>query len=273
LVLVHGFSLGQVAANTSSADVPDAKSLFETGGQATIAPRPFTSFLERLSSPVDKLVVSVAADNLPADGVLGTDVRIQLRDAKGQPLSADVDITIEVDGGARILLPGRLTSESGADKGDIDRIQPGVQALVKNGELRFKLIAPYSPGLVALKVTVRGTVEKVLVRYVPDLREMLAVGLVEGRLRSDKFNPSAVVPIRENDGFDNELRGFTREFNGGTTKFGARAAMYLKGKVKGDYLLTVAFVWRLHDGRFKPGPITESVQPFVARNSCSLRRG
>lgn len=241
VALVHGLVLAQPAANTTSADVPEAKSPFETGGQAGIGPRPFNSFLERLSSPVEKIKINVAADNLPADGVSGTEVQVQLLDIKGQALKGEQEITIEVNGGARILLPGKLTSESGADRGDIDRITPGVQAKSKDGVLNFKLIAPYQPDAITLRVSVRGVAEKVLVRYVPDLREMIAVGLIEGRLRSDKFDPRTVVPVRENDGFDNELKSFTKEFNGGKSNFGARAALYLKGKIKGEYLLTAAY--------------------------------
>lgn len=241
MVLIHGFALAQPALNTTSADVPEAKTLFETGGQQGIGPRPFTSFLDRLSSPVSKIGLKVEGENLPADGVSPTDVQLQLYDKDGQRIAVDVDVTIEVDGGARVLMPGRLTSESGADRGDIDRITPGVQQTIKNGSLRFKLIAPFSPDPVTLKVSVRGVAEKVVVRYVPDLRDFIAVGLVEGRLRSDKFDPAQITPVRENDGFDNELKGFTKDFNGGKTKFGARAAVYLKGKVKGDYLLTLGY--------------------------------
>ena len=234
-------SMAQVAPNTSSADVPEAKSQFETGGQAGIGTRPFTSFLDRISSPVQKISIKPAADNLPADGVTGTDVRIELLDAKGSPLSSDVEVTIEVNNGARILLPGRTTPESGADRGDVDRVTPGVQAIVKNGVLSFKLIAPFKPDEVTVRVSVRGAVERVAVRYVPDLRDMLVVGLIEGQLRSDKFDPKQIVPARENDAFDNEIRAFSKEFNGGTSRLGVRAAMYLKGKVKGDYLLTLNY--------------------------------
>ena len=241
VILMHGFVLAQPALNTTSADVPEAKTLFETGGQQGIGPRPFTSFLERVSSPVSKIGLTVEGENLPADGVSPTDVQLRLFDKDGQRIMVDIDVTIEVDGGARVLMPGRLTSESGADRGDIDRITPGVQQTVKNGSLQFKLIAPFKPDPVTLKVSVRGVTEKVVVRYLPDLREFVAVGLVEGRLRSDKFDPGKISPVRENDGFDNELKGFTKEFNGGNTKFGARAAVYLKGKVKGDYLLTLAY--------------------------------
>jgi hypothetical protein len=241
VALMSGIVLAQPAVNTTSADVVEAKSLFETGGQASIGPRPFNSFLERISSPVEKIKVNVAADNILADGVSGTDVNVQLLDAKGLVLKGEQEVTIEVNGGARILLPNRLTSESGADRGDVDRITSGVQAKVKDGILSFKLIAPYQPDAVTLRVSVRGVVERVIVRYVPDLREMIAVGLIEGRLRSDKFDPKSIVPVRENDGFDNELRGLEKEFSGGKTNFGARAAMYLKGKIKGDYLLTLAY--------------------------------
>lgn len=241
VALAHGVALAQPAPDTTSADVPEKVSFFETGGQPSIGPRPFTSFFERLSTPVSQIVLKAAGDNLAADGVTGTDVNVQLLDSRGMRVTSDVDVTIEVDNGARILLPGRLTSESGADRGDIDRIQPGVQFTVKNGMLQFKLVAPYTPNPVTVRVSVKGMAERMVVRYVPDLRELLAVGLIEGRLRSDKFDPREIVPVRENDGFDAELRGFTRDFNGGRTNLGARAAMYLKGKVKGEYLLTLAY--------------------------------
>ena len=135
IALLSTAVLAQPAANTTSADVLDGKSAFETGGQATIGPRPYNSFLERLSSPVEKIKIDVAADNILADGVSTTDVKLQLLDSKGQALKGDIEVTIEVNGGARILIPGRLTSESGVDRSDVDRITPGVQAKAVNGNL------------------------------------------------------------------------------------------------------------------------------------------
>ena len=107
VVLMHSFALAQPAANTTSADVPDAKTLFETGGQQGIGPRPFSSFLDRLSSPVSKIELKVDGENLPADGVSPTDVQLRLFDKSGQLIAVDIDVTIEVDGGARIVLPDR----------------------------------------------------------------------------------------------------------------------------------------------------------------------
>lgn len=240
-MLLSSAALAQVAAHTTSADVPDADSAFATAPQAGIGPRPFTSFLQRLGSPVESIRVVVAADNLPADGIGGTDVAVTLQDRAGRSVTGDVEVTVEVDGGARILLPGRTTSESSADRGDVDRISPGIQTLATNGTVRFKLIAPYQPETVKLRVSVKGVSETVQVRYVPDLRDMIAVGVIEGRLRSDRFDPSQIVPVREDDAFETELKGFEKEFNGGRSRAGARAALYLKGKVKGDYLLTLAY--------------------------------
>jgi len=237
--MLQGVSLAQPATDTTSADVLESQNLFDPSGQATIGPRPYSSFAERLLSPVSKIAIKVAGENLLADGVTGTDVSVELQDAKGQLLDTTLEATLEVSGGARIVLPGQRPDDFGLNTPAA--LKPVTSVQVVKGQLHFQLIAPYKPDAVTLQVTVRGKVEKRLVRYVPDLREMVAVGLVEGRLRSDKFNPNTIVPVRENDGFDNELRGFTRDFNGGAGSLGARAALYLKGKIKGEYLLTMRY--------------------------------
>lgn len=231
----------QVAGSTTSADVLGGTSAFDLGGQSTIGPRPFTSFMDRISSPVSRVSVTLPSDNLPADGVSETEVLVRIEGAGGSAIRDDVELTIEVDGGARIVLPGFAESQGKGRTGDIDKVQPGYQVTAKNGELKFKLVAPYKPGVVNLRVSTKGAAEKISVRYVPDLREMIVVGLLEGRVRSDQFDPSQIVPVRENDLFDQELKGFEKEFNGGRSRLGARAAVYLKGKVKGEYLLTLAY--------------------------------
>lgn len=237
MALIQGMAWGQGATSAESPFRSDASA----AGQPGIAPRSFTSFVERLSSPVDKILVDVADNNLPADGLGTTEVRVQLQDAKGQAVKQEVQVTIEVNADARVVLPGQTHSQSAADRGDVDRIEPGTQTWVRGGELVFKLVAPTQPQNVQLRVSVRGVMQTVQVRYVPHLREMIVVGLLEAQLRSDKFNPQQIVPVRENDGFDNEIRAFSKEFHGGASRLGARAALYLKGKVQGEYLLTLAY--------------------------------
>ena len=236
LALLHGLVLAQPMGATDG-----ARGLFEAGSPLPGSARPTNSFLERLGSSVDRISVRVLGDNLAADGLSATEVQVQLLDGKGQAVREDVEITIEVDGGARILLPGRQNPEGGASAGDMHRVEPGFQAMARAGSLQFRLVAPYQPETVRLRVSVRGSSETVLVRYVPDLREMIAVGLIEGHLRSDRFDPNQIVPVRQDDAFENELRNFNREFNGGKTRLGGRAAMYLKGKILGQYLLTLSY--------------------------------
>ncbi|MBE2263807.1 MAG: hypothetical protein IAE92_13755 [Burkholderiaceae bacterium] len=238
IALLHGLALAQPAANTTSADVLDANSPFETGGQQAIGPRPFTSFLDRLSSPVSKISLKVAGDNLAADGLSGTNVAVQLLDEKGAPVAGDVDVTIEVDNGARVAL--EPTPAAQVDARGVNNVQPGTRTLVKGGQFSFQVLAPYQPAVVTVRVTVKGVVEKAVIRYVPELREMLAVGLIEAGVRANKFDPRQIVQVAEDDGFDKELTNLTRDFNGGKSAVGARVAMYLKGKIKGDYLLTMA---------------------------------
>lgn len=233
--------LAQPANTTSSADLSQPDDGGTPSGQATIGPRPFTSFLQRMASPVETITVQPSGDNLPADGVGFSDVLVTLKDRNGQPVLGEVDVTLEVSGGARIVLPGRGTPESGAGRGDLDRAMPGVHTTVVDGVLRFRLLAPYQPEAVQVRVSVKGVTAERVVRYVPDLRDMIVVGLLEGRLRSDRFDPAQIVPAREDDAFDKEITGFTREFKGGKTLAGVRGALYLKGRIQGEYLLTLAY--------------------------------
>jgi hypothetical protein len=226
---------------SGSSPATDGRSLFESGGMPGIGPRPYNTLAERVNAAVDEIRVRVATDNIPADGTQRTPVRVLLLNRQGLPVTQDVDVTIEVNGGARILLPGRATSESGADRGDIDRVTPGVQMVAIRGELGFDLIAPFQAGDVLLRVSVRGRAQDTIVRYQPELRDMIVVGVLEARARQDRFDPRRILPIRENDAFDREITSFSRDFAGGRGQVGARGALYLKGKVKGDYLLTLRY--------------------------------
>ncbi len=240
VALAHGAVFAQPAANTTSADALDASSPFETGGQQAIGPRPFTSFLDRLSSPVSKISLQVAGNNLAADGLSGTAVQVRLLDAKGAPVIGEVDVTIEVDNGARVALDSAKPGNPQVDARGVNNVQPGTHTVVTGGQFSFQLLAPYQPGAVTVRVTVKGAAEKAVIRYVPELREMVAVGLIEAGVRSNKFDPQQIMQASEDDGFDKELTNLTRDFNGGKSAVGGRVAMYLKGKVKGDYLLTMA---------------------------------
>jgi hypothetical protein len=77
--------------------------------------------------------------------------------------------------------------------------------------------------------------------FLPELRNMIASGVLEGIVNVRNINTRSLVPTRSSDGFEQEIQHLSRDFNGGKTEAGARAAFYLKGKIKGEYLLTAAY--------------------------------
>ena len=74
----------------------------------------------------------------------------------------------------------------------------------------------------------------------PHLREMIVVGLLEAQLRQINSIRSRSFLCAENDGFDNEIRAFSRSSMAGASRLGARAALPQR-QVQGEYLLTLAY--------------------------------
>jgi DNA/RNA endonuclease YhcR with UshA esterase domain len=200
-----------------------------------------------LPRPVEKpgivLEVAVGQNNIPADGQTSTKVTVRLLDDAGKPVKGLGVATIEFSGG-RIKLPNQLTDESGAGRGDLDRVSPGVQVQLKDGVGTFDLIAPPDPKDVTLRVTSEGRSVTGVVRYVADKRELVGIGVIEGIVlmqnrANGKLGPSGTG--RTDDGIEKELRNIQREFNQGKSVAALSAELYFKGLVKGDYLLTVAY--------------------------------
>ncbi len=185
------------------------------------------------------LVVEVARNGAPADGQTAVPVTLRVLGADGKLLAGKVFATIETTGG-RILLPGAATDEAGPGARDADRTTPGVQIEVKQGVARFNLLAPVAPQDVQLRVTVGAQEASGTVSFVPDMREMVAAGLIEGVINI-AGNGSLIEPTRTRDSFDREISHFSRTFDDGKGSVSARSAFFLKGVVKGEYLLTAAY--------------------------------
>ncbi len=187
---------------------------------------------------VARIVVEVDRDGLPADGQSAATLSVRLFDKDGRPVQGKAVVTVEHSGG-RLLLPGARTDEAGPRGRDADRVQPGVQIEVDGGVATFTLLAPAEPQDVRVRVSAGGEVAAGVISFLPDLRPMIAAGLLEGVVRlSGKV---AVQPVRRGDPFERELERWSRDFSNGRGRAGARAAFYLKGTVRGDVLLTAAF--------------------------------
>ena len=218
----------------SSSDAPPAVWRGEAAGPAGAAQDALVQSL------VQSLVLEVERDAVPADGQTPTVVTVRVLGNDGKPLSGSTTLTLEASGG-RIVLPGARTDEHGPRALDADRAVPGVQLRVEGGVARFSLLAPMAPQEVRLRVTAGGQSAEGTVSFVPEMREMLAAGLIEGVIHLGRQSGSVVQPLRRGDAFEQDLQRWTREFNSGKAHIGARTAFFIKGVVRGDVLLTAAF--------------------------------
>lgn len=171
--------------------------------------------------------------NLPkagaiADGRTAVKMVIKITDNQGVPVTARTPVTLSTD-------VGRLSTA------DLNPLESGVQVFIEGGYAEYFVEPPQEPG--AATVTVESGVIKTTARidFLPNLREMLAAGLIEGVLSLRNLNTRALVPARAQDGFEQELQHFARTSSDGKQDVGLRAALFLKGKIKGEYLLTLAY--------------------------------
>jgi hypothetical protein len=194
----------------------------------------------RANAQVARLVVEVEKNDLPADGVSTNRITIRALDAKGNLILNPVGklfATIEVSAG-RILIDGAKTDEFGPGRRDVDRVTPGTQVELRNGAVMVTLLAPMEPQDVRVRVTMGSAVAQGVVSYLPELREFVAAGLLEGIIAArSKGN---ISPTRINDGFEKELRRWVNNSGDGRRSFGVRSAFFVKGALQNDWLITAA---------------------------------
>ncbi|MBU6438473.1 MAG: hypothetical protein KGQ77_13180, partial [Betaproteobacteria bacterium] len=210
-------------------------------GSTGISSTHYLSLPQRVRSVVGELRLSVNSGEFAADGQSAIDVSLQILGQDGQPLRRAVDITVEVTNGARLQVPGRMTTEAGADAADVDRIVPATQLRNQDGALRFKVLAPMQPGDVVLRASYEGQQVQLKLAALPEARDLFAVGLVEMQAFGKSADASALLPTQQNDVFDQEIKNWRRDFGNGKSAVAGRAAVYLKGLVRGDTLLTLAY--------------------------------
>ncbi|MFO1326126.1 MAG: hypothetical protein U1F56_02120 [Rubrivivax sp.] len=190
------------------------------------------------AAAVARVVVEVSADGLPADGQSVVRLVLRLFDASGAPLRGATRATVEHSGG-RLRVPGAATDEMGPRALDADRASPGLQLTVQDGVAQLELLAPAEPQDVRLRVSAGNEVARGRVSFVPDLRPMVAAGLVEGLVHFR--HRTTLEPLQRGDAFEREIRNWSRDFDGGRATAAARAALFLKGMIRGDLLLTAAY--------------------------------
>jgi len=177
--------------------------------------------LARLRLDLDK--ASVAADGRSLAGV-----RLRLEDEHGVPVSERTAVTLDASRGSW-------------EQADLDPREPGLQLFVEGGQLELALRAPKDAGEASIKAS-SGTLEaNTRVDFVPDLRPLVAAGVIDGAISLKRIGGNVSNPSREFNGFEDALRSLSETKNGTTVDAGARAAVFAKGKVANDTLLTLSY--------------------------------
>lgn len=169
-----------------------------------------------------------APETAPADTGAPVKVRVKLTDGQGVPVTARTPLTLEADAGRWLAR-------------DLDPGERGVQVFVEGGAAEFDFEPPAVPGDALLRAASGTLSGERRMAFLPHLRPLVGTGVVEGALNLRRLNFGNVSPARRRDGFEEELRTLSLSSGDGRASAAARAALYLKGKVKGDYLLTLAY--------------------------------
>jgi large repetitive protein len=174
-----------------------------------------------------RILLSLPTKEKPiADGRTPVLIQINVVDAKGTAVSARTPVTLEANG-------ARWQVE------DIDPTEPGVQTFINGGQAQLALLPPLNPGDTLIRVSSGVIKTDYKVAFLPELRPMIAVGVVEGMIQLRNPSLTGVFAANRTDGFEEELRSLSR--GNDERRVGGHAAFFLKGKVRGEYLLTLAY--------------------------------
>ena len=176
----------------------------------------------------DRIHLHVSDASLPADGHSALHLVVTLVDAAGHPETRLTRVRIEAS-------LGRLQAPSGAQAAAFEMAVPA-------GTAELDLIAPVTPGEALLRAASGAVRVQGKVSFLPELRPLIAVGIVESGLSFQHVNADPNAPALANLNFEDSLRHWgTDPSSGSFWSPDARTAGFVKGTVFGDTLLTASF--------------------------------
>ena len=175
-----------------------------------------------------RIDIQTPTGDVAADGQTPLIVKVRLTDAKGVLITPRTPLTLE-------------SSLGRWDVKDLSEQEPGVQVFIEGGQADFRLVSPAEPGIAMVRVSSGNIKTQSTISFIPDLRPLIAVGVIEGTLNLRRMDLGAITPARSQDGFEQELQTFSTSSDDKRFSAAARAAFFLKGKIKGDYLLTMSY--------------------------------
>lgn len=174
------------------------------------------------------IILDIDDRDFPADGYSEIKVKVRLVDERGVTVASRTQLTLESSLGR-----WQVT--------DLNGVEPGVQVFLEGGSAEFFLLSPQQPGEALVRVSSGVLTSESKLFFVPELRPIIATGLVEGTINLQGKSLSGMLPTYSRDGFDQELRNFSVSADNDKFQAAGRTAFFLKGKVAGDYLLTLAY--------------------------------
>ncbi|HCD53014.1 MAG TPA: hypothetical protein DEQ34_11235, partial [Balneolaceae bacterium] len=116
------------------------------------------------------LDMTVPRNNVSADGVSTAIVRIELLDENGINIGARLPVTLDVSFGTWKVE-------------DVNEKEPGTQVFIEGGVAEFELQSTIEPNTSKVRAYVGEIYDEAKVEFLPDLRPMLAAGILEGTVR------------------------------------------------------------------------------------------
>jgi len=171
----------------------------------------------------ERLEIEVPEKGIAANGTNVGKIKVSVFDEKDLKLNHRIPVTLSID-------YGKFNVK------DLDDKKPGVQQFVVDGEQEFEVIAPREAGDGQIIVKSGRLQAENTISFVPDLRDLIAAGIVEGTLRLRK---GEIDELDNNDSFEKELEEFSTQSDDLIAD--GRSAFFIKGKVLGKYLLTARY--------------------------------
>ena len=163
------------------------------------------------------LTITPMLPEVPADrGASVLPFEIRALDMNGRPASGTYYATVEGEDGTWF-------------EQDTQDLVQGFQVKITNGVGVVHLRSSERAGKVLVRASVNELSAQTEVRFIPVLRPMLAVGLIDIGATFNNFDNDNIEPSDHNEDFAD---GYDID---------GRVALFLKGKIKGDLLLTLSY--------------------------------
>lgn len=212
---------------------------------------------------------SAWANDFPSQGPIDLDSRLPLGAAaprsrisapRGEETVGSLQVTAEserrsadanvADGRSATTLIVRVLDESGKPINSAKRIRYSLsganpdsgEVLLKDGVAQIRFVAPSGARDVLWSVSSEGVTQQGKVDYLPELRSMIAVGLVEAIVDFDRKQSGGLGRMAGlSDRLERDLRNWEKRFNNGKSSLAGQASVFMKGTIKGDTSITAMF--------------------------------